>query len=220
MTIAVSITSIVYIGGGTLPAFGIISYGFLFFKLRKTKLSRDKFVTSLKHFSTIPNISTVIAFAFVISHFCWVMAFLGWPPGVDAISHGLLTSILDHNHRLQRSLTPVAPSEHWFEPFGFHVMAAQLPVSFWYFSWRSHSYSCNSDNYINSVTNLFFSILFNEIYYVFCSSTIIGILYLSCGERYTVFGEMVNRILLQYSICKSLWISVSPRVYRVCISNI
>ena len=130
MTIAVSITSIVYIGGGTLPAFGIISYGFLIFKLRKTKLSRDKFVTSLKHFSTIPNISTVIAFAFVISHFCWVMAYLGWPPGVDAISHGLLTSILDHNHRLQRSLTPVAPSEHWFEPFGFHVMAAQLPFLF------------------------------------------------------------------------------------------
>ena len=130
MTIAVSITSIVYIGEGTLPAFGIISYGFLVFKLRKTKLSRDKFVTSLKHFSTIPNISTLIAFAFVISHFCWVMAFLGWPPGVDAISHGLLTSILDHNHRLQRSLTPVAPSQPWFEPFGFHVMAAQLPFLF------------------------------------------------------------------------------------------
>ena len=130
MTIAVSVTSIVYIGGSTLPAFGIISYGFLIFKLRKTKLSRDKFVTSLKHLSTIPNISTVIAFAFVISHFCWVMAYLGWPPGVDAISHGLLTSILDHNHRLQRSLAPVAPSEHWFEPFGFHVMAAQLPFLF------------------------------------------------------------------------------------------
>jgi len=130
MTIAVSLTSIVYIGASTLPSFGIISYGFLFFRLRKTKLSRDKFVTSLKNFSTIPNISTVIAFAFVISHFCWVMAYLGWPPGLDAISHGLFTSILDHNHRLQRSLTPVAPSEHWSEPFGFHVMAAQLPFLF------------------------------------------------------------------------------------------
>ena len=81
MTIAVSVTSIVYIGGSDVTTFGIISYGFLFFRLRKTKLSRDKFVTSLKNLSTIPNISTVIAFAFVISHFCWVMAFLGWPPG-------------------------------------------------------------------------------------------------------------------------------------------
>ena len=129
-TIAVSIIGIAYIGEGTLPAFGIISYGLLVFKLRKSKLSRDTFVTSLKHFATTPNIATLIAFAFVMIHFCSVMAFLGWPPGVDAISHGLLTSILDHNHRLQSSLTPVAPSQPWFEPFGFHVMAAQLPFLF------------------------------------------------------------------------------------------
>jgi hypothetical protein len=130
ITIAVSVTSIVYIGEGTLPAFAIISYGLLVFKLRKTKLSRGTFVTSLKQFSTIPNIATIIVIAFVISHFCLVMAYLGWPPGVDAISHGLLTGILDHNHRLQASLKPIAPSQPWFEPFGFHVMGAQLSFLF------------------------------------------------------------------------------------------
>jgi hypothetical protein len=129
-TIVVSVIGIVYIGEGTLPSFAIISYGLLVFRLRKTKLFRDTLVTQLKQFSTIPNIATVIAFAFVISHFCWVMAFLGWPPGVDGISHGLLTSILDHNHRMQTSLTPIAPSQPWFEPFGFHVMAAQLSLLF------------------------------------------------------------------------------------------
>jgi hypothetical protein len=130
-TIIVSAIGVIYIGNGVLPVLVIISYGILIFKLYRSKLDYRicNFKKSLKNFG-IPHIASLLLFMFVISHFSWVVAYLKWPPGLDAIYHGFYTSVLVHNHRLQANLAPIAPSQSLFEPFGLHVMAAQLSFLF------------------------------------------------------------------------------------------
>jgi hypothetical protein len=133
-TIVLSMIGIVYIGSAGFIAYGIISYGLLIFRLHKSNSGFNifKFFSSIKPKPSeyVPYFASVLVFVFIIIHFSLVAGYMGWPPAGDASNHGLLISILVHNHRLQTTLAPIAPSEPWFEPFGLHVMSANLSLLF------------------------------------------------------------------------------------------
>jgi hypothetical protein len=143
-TIILSIIAIVYIGNGTLIALGAVSYGILIFRIYRLRFQKEQKYTNVPYYSMaldlmrtvfnfkrIPNVLRTVRFLvptvlflLVIVHFSMVVGYMHWPPGLDAINSGLLTSLLVHSQRLQTSLVPIAPSQPWFEPFGLHVMAA------------------------------------------------------------------------------------------------
>jgi hypothetical protein len=143
-TIILSIIGTVYIGNGTLVALAAISYGILIFRLSRSSSPSDGSYTKLKYYGILERVAHIlfnfkpilnslrsvqvvvaaIVFLLVIIHFSMVVGFMQWPPGLDAINSGLLTSLLVHTHRLQTTISPIAPSQPWFEPFGLHVIAA------------------------------------------------------------------------------------------------
>jgi hypothetical protein len=149
-TIILSLLGLVYIGNGSLVVLGIISYGIMIFRLYSLRLhndeifrigqlynrlrsSRPQFLDFTRKLDPLKSFQTVVPavlFMLVFLHFAIVAGYIGWPPGVDAINHGLLTSLLIHTHRLQTSLAPIAPSQPWFEPFAVHVMTASISLQF------------------------------------------------------------------------------------------
>jgi hypothetical protein len=131
-TIVLSIIGIVYIGSEGLIAFAIISYGLLIFRLYKSDsgLNILKFFSSIKPSEYVPYYASVLLFGFIVIHYSLVAGSMGWPPSGDAVTHGFLTSILVHNDRLQTTLAPIAPSQPWYEPFGLHLMSANLSLLF------------------------------------------------------------------------------------------
>ena len=148
--IVLSIIGFIYIGEGILLVLTIIFYGVLIFRLfdLQSTVKSDMNWTqirslrrglrevsyvgrhSVKSIRISYNFWSLLCFIFIIGHFSLVAAYMGWPPGVDAINSGLLTSLLVNNQKLQTDLSPVAPSQPWFEPIGIPVMAANLAFLF------------------------------------------------------------------------------------------
>jgi hypothetical protein len=149
-TIILSLLGLIYIGNGSLLALGIISYGIMIFRLYSLRShhherfrigqiyntlrgSKGPFLDITRKLDPLKSFQVVVPavlFLLVFLHFSIVAGYIQWPTGVDAINHGLLTSLLVHTHRLQTSLGPIAPSQPWFEPFAVHVMAANLSSLF------------------------------------------------------------------------------------------
>ena len=145
-SIILSLVGLAYIGNGTLIILTIIFYGILTYKLvSKSSATRQELhnpkrimiqtLTSIKSHlvKSVKNISQVVSillFVLTISHFSLVAGYLEWPPGVDAINLGFLTSILVNNQKLETNLSPSAPSQPWFEPIGVPVMASSLTFLF------------------------------------------------------------------------------------------
>lgn len=133
-TVLLSIIGIFYIGSSVLIILTIILYGLTFLRMvkSKTKLNFEYIKkTVLLNLTRKLEYESYFAvmFIFVIIHFSLVAAYMGWPPPGDvALAHGFLTSLLVHNQKLQYTLAPIAPSEFWPEPFGLHVIAANLSI--------------------------------------------------------------------------------------------
>ncbi len=105
-----------------------VSYGILIFSYFRDSKNR-----SIKNL--LPNLKltkhdyvVLLIIILLILVFSNITAYIGWAPGVDSISHGLLTNLLLNNQRLTSTLEPVAPSQPWFEPFGFHIISANISL--------------------------------------------------------------------------------------------
>jgi hypothetical protein len=130
-TIVLSLKAIIYIGSEDLVGFSIISYGLLMFRLYKSKWINSilSFLSSKKRLDYIVYYASGFTFIFIIIHFSLVGGHMGgWPPAGDAVTHGHLTSILLHNHRLQTTMAPI--DYPWFEPVGLYVVTANLSLLF------------------------------------------------------------------------------------------
>lgn len=79
-------------------------------------------------FKALSNIIPLTLFAITFLHFSMVAGFFGWPPAGDAIEHGLFTSLLLFNKKIQLTLTPLAPLKPIENPPGFHILAANLSL--------------------------------------------------------------------------------------------
>ena len=82
---------------------------------------------SLKNIRVI-HLVTLSLIVLTISGFSLLAGFMEWPRGHDSLTHGLLTSLLIHSHKLQTTLAPIAPGHTWSEPFGFHLMSSNLSM--------------------------------------------------------------------------------------------
>lgn len=149
-SILFSIIGVIYVGEGILLVLTVAFYGILFFKLTNLHfLSKSDMIWlrshnlrilieapfkfgwhSIKSLRIGYNFWSLLFFVLVIGHFSIVGGYMGWPPGVDAINSGILTSILVNNHKLQTNLSPIAASQPWFEPIGVPVMSANLAFLF------------------------------------------------------------------------------------------
>jgi hypothetical protein len=128
--IVLSILGIFYIGSLGLICITVLFYGIVLFRHRQA-LSRHALSVKIKQFASndrITTVSTLVLFTLVIIGFSSLANFMEWPRSFDSMNHGLLTSLLVHNHKLQSTLAPLAPSQPWFEPFGFHLMSSTLSL--------------------------------------------------------------------------------------------
>ena len=64
----------------------------------------------------------------MILYFANLTTLLGWAPGVDSLNHGLLTNLLILNQKIQTTLKPIAPTQPWFEPFGFRYFDCEYVI--------------------------------------------------------------------------------------------
>lgn len=78
---------------------------------------------------TSHGIVQILVVFLVIGHFSLVGEYMGWPPGLDAINSGLLTSLINYNHKLGSNLSPLS-NDPWFEPFGFSIMSSYSSLLF------------------------------------------------------------------------------------------
>ena len=149
--IILSIIGLKYVGYEVLISITAIAYGLILIpKIFKIILERHKntisgfnkstlilkekhyFVKKLKIISRsfLQNLVPILVLLLVVAHFSLVGDYLGWPPGLDAINSGFLTSLINHNHKLETNLSPTSPDEPWFEPFGFPLMSSNLSLLF------------------------------------------------------------------------------------------
>ena len=149
--IILSIIGFIYVGYEVLISITAIAYGLILIpKIFKIIFGRQKniisgfdknnfllrkkfyFVKKLKILprSLLQNLVPILVLLLVVGHFSLVGDYIGWPTGVDAINHGFLTSLINHNHKLEATLSPTSPDEPWFEPFGFHLMSSNLSLLF------------------------------------------------------------------------------------------
>ena len=128
--IILSIIGIFYVGDLVLVSTSIIFY-IVIFRIYKNYFSLTCLKVTLKQsFRKIRavHIVTLSIFIVTISGFSLLAGFMEWPRGHDALLHGYLTSILVHNHKLQTTLAPFAPTQSWLEPFGLHLMSGNLSM--------------------------------------------------------------------------------------------
>jgi len=147
--IILSIMGFLYVGYEVLISITAIAYGLILVpKIIKIIRGREKnisgtdkdnsqlrkfyFVQKLRLLprKLLQNLVPILVLLLVVGHFSLVGDYIGWPPGIDAINHGFLTSLLNHNHKLETNLSPTAPDEPWFEPFGFHLISSNLSLLF------------------------------------------------------------------------------------------
>jgi hypothetical protein len=133
-TLMVSIVGIVYIGNPVMVLLSVGGYTYLLVRARKGLATIKDIVTRqltcIRWQESLVHIVSILVFMFLIAYFSILASFMEWPFSHDAINHGLLTSLLIHNQKLQSTLTPIAPSQPWFEPFGFHIIAANVSILF------------------------------------------------------------------------------------------
>lgn len=128
--IILSIIGIFYIGNIAYISVPVFFYGIIFLTYTDN-FSFSASIDRIKHLLRKPRIIHILTFSVIvitISSFSLLGGYMKWPIGHDSISHGFLTSILTHNHKLQTNLAPIAPSHSWFEPFGLHLMASNLSL--------------------------------------------------------------------------------------------
>ena len=128
LTLTLSLICIFYIGIESSILIIVISYGILTYSLvrdfRKSKLKKGSLFIKLSNHDYL----IIIIFVFSVFIFSAITSHLGWAPGVDSLNHGMLTSILLDNQKITSTLEPVAPSQPWFEPFGFHMISAKISL--------------------------------------------------------------------------------------------
>ena len=145
--ILLSVIGFLYVGYEVLISITAVAYGLIFIpKITKIIRGRQKnisgfdnsqlkkfyFVEKLKllFHNLLQNTIPILVLLLVVGHFSLVGDYIGWAPGIDAINHGFLTSLINHNHKLQTNLSPTAPDEPWFEPYGFPLISANLSLLF------------------------------------------------------------------------------------------
>ena len=107
-----------------LIAIGIISYLILFYKLFKNKPSIHLNFSKNWFRQNYVSIVSLCFFILIFFHFSFVTVDMGWPPQGDILHHGLYTSLIQHNGKIEDTLTPVSPSALIRAPLGLHVLAA------------------------------------------------------------------------------------------------
>jgi len=137
ITILLFAIGIVIVSHYFLIAIGIISYFLLFYKLFKTKF--DIRVNFSKNWfrKNYVSIIPLVFFILVFFHFVSVTDYMGWPPSGDIINHGLITSLIQHNEKLEATLTPLWPEVTVSAPQGLHVLAASYSSLFGIFPGES-----------------------------------------------------------------------------------
>jgi len=102
----------------------------------------------------------------MILYFANLTTLLGWAPGVDSLNHGLLTNLLILNQKIQTTLKPIAPTQPWFEPFGFHILTANMSLSL-------NIYPGESMLLLSSIISLLtIMICFTTVYYITRSNSL------------------------------------------------
>jgi len=123
ITIVLFVIGIVLVNQYILLAIGFVSYFLLFYKLFKNKHRFNvNFSKNWLRQNYVPIVSLVF-FIMVFFHFSSVTGFMGWPPQGDIVNHGLVTSLIQHNEKLEATLTPLWPEVSVRAPQGLHVLA-------------------------------------------------------------------------------------------------
>lgn len=128
LTVLLSIIGIFYIGSLNLIVITTISYGLLIISFlpnikniihrrghHNIKLTKQDFIIG-------------IIMVLLLLIFSNMVSLIKWAPGVDSLNHGMLTNLLLNNHKITSTLEPIAPSQPWFEPFGFHIHSANISI--------------------------------------------------------------------------------------------
>jgi hypothetical protein len=128
LTIILTIIGFFYIGAINLILITIISYVILIIssvnkKSNRVRLKRIRIINLTK-----PDFIITFLMVLLIVIFSNITSHMGWAPGVDSINHGMLTSLLINNQKIISTLEPIAPSQPWFEPFGFHINSANISL--------------------------------------------------------------------------------------------
>jgi hypothetical protein len=145
--IILSIVGFIYVGYEVLISITAIAYGLIIipkvFKITRqakaktipeygntnfVSMQPQYFVRKFKvgYRAFLQDLIPVMVLLLVVGHFSLIADYTGWPTGLDAINSGFLTSLINHNHKLETNLSPISPAEPWFEPFGFPLMSSNL----------------------------------------------------------------------------------------------
>jgi len=104
ITIMLFAIGIVIIHYYFLIAIGIISYLILFYKLFKNKPSIHLNFSKNWFRQNYVSIVSLCFFILIFFHFSFVTADMGWPPQGDILHHGLYTSLIQHNGKLEGTI--------------------------------------------------------------------------------------------------------------------
>ncbi len=128
LIVIISIISIFYIGYWNLIIILTISYGILLTDIINLKIHKKPILKQIRQKRTKEDIVIGVMVFLLVIYFANQTSLIGWAPGLDSINHGILTNLLLNNQRLQTTLDPIAPSQPWFEPFGFHTISAHVSL--------------------------------------------------------------------------------------------
>lgn len=189
--ILMALIGIFYIGNLVFPMIGIISYILVMIKfIQHGQIRRQKEFPRIA-LPGLPSLVTILAIILVIAHFSTAAGVIGWPPAGDLAGHGLLTSLLIHNGKLQSNLAPIEPDFPWHVPFGLHILSANLSLTFGVFP-------AISLFVLGTTIVILILLLIYSTVYILTRSTIFAVLALVSGFAISSIGNTEYWLLGYY----------------------